>query len=101
MADVLDTIVARIVAAVQPDRIILFGSRGRGDDTPDSDYDILVLKRGVGHRRSLAQTIYVQLADISAPVDIIVEDLDHVERYRDTPGYVYNDALKGRVVYER
>jgi len=38
---VLQDIVRRLVAAVDPDRIILFGSRAHGDAKPDSDVDLL------------------------------------------------------------
>lgn len=46
MADteaVLDEIVRRVVEAVHPDKIILFGSHARGDAGPDSDLDLLVV----------------------------------------------------------
>lgn len=35
------------IEAVRPmiDRLILFGSRARGDHRPDSDYDVLVIAR--------------------------------------------------------
>ncbi|OPZ50632.1 MAG: hypothetical protein BWY92_00727 [Firmicutes bacterium ADurb.BinA052] len=99
MPDVLQAIIDRIVQTVEPDRIVLFGSRGQG--AADSDYDILVLKRGVTHRRRVAQAIYLELTDIPAPVDVIVEDPDRIEKYRNTPGFIYSEALKGRVVYER
>ncbi len=39
----LAEIVRRLVEAYQPDRIYLFGSRARGDVTPDSDYDLMVV----------------------------------------------------------
>ena len=32
--------------AVRPDRVILFGSRARGDFTPDSDIDLLIIGSG-------------------------------------------------------
>jgi predicted nucleotidyltransferase len=35
--------VGRLVAAVHPEMIWLFGSRARGDGRPDSDYDLLVV----------------------------------------------------------
>ena len=39
----LAEIVRRLVEAYKPDRIYLCGSRARGDVTPDSDYDLLVV----------------------------------------------------------
>ena len=35
--------VRRLRDAYAPERIYLFGSRARGDDGPDSDYDLLVV----------------------------------------------------------
>lgn len=51
----------RLVSALAPRRIILFGSRARGTAQPDSDYDILVVAetdlpfedRGVQARRAV------------------------------------------------
>jgi predicted nucleotidyltransferase len=40
---VLAEIVRRLVAAYDPERIYLFGSKARGDEGPDSDYDLLVV----------------------------------------------------------
>ncbi len=42
--DLIEEIVRRLVAAIDPDRIILFGSRARGDSGPDSDLDLLIIK---------------------------------------------------------
>ena len=40
---VLDALVGRIVEAVHPRRIILFGSAARNEMRPDSDLDVLVV----------------------------------------------------------
>jgi len=40
---ILAEIVRRLVAAYQPERIYLFGSKARGDAGPDSDYDLMVI----------------------------------------------------------
>ena len=40
---ILSEIVRRLVAAYQPERIYLFGSKARGDAGPDSDYDLMVI----------------------------------------------------------
>ena len=41
---VLQEVVARIVAAGDPQRIVLFGSRARYDNSEDSDIDLLVIE---------------------------------------------------------
>src|ERR1700738_1164630 len=40
---VLSEVVRRLVDALHPERIYLFGSRARGDAHDDSDYDVLLL----------------------------------------------------------
>jgi predicted nucleotidyltransferase len=40
---VLREIVDRLVQAYQPERVYLFGSKARGEESPDSDYDLMVV----------------------------------------------------------
>jgi len=101
MDEVLNVVVQRIVETVDPDRIILFGSRSTGREDPESDYDLLVLKRGIANRRALAHQIYRTLIDVPAAVDVLVDTPERVERHRHTPGFVYGEAARGLVVYER
>lgn len=39
----LAELVRRLANAYHPDSIYLFGSKARGDESPDSDYDLLVV----------------------------------------------------------
>lgn len=39
----LREIVRRLVEAYEPDSVYLFGSKARGEDGPDSDYDLMVV----------------------------------------------------------
>ena len=39
--------------------------------------------------------------DVPAAVDIIVETPEKIAEYRHISGYLYAEAAKGRVVYER
>src|SRR5262245_10938263 len=39
----LARVVERLIAAYQPERIYLFGSKARGDYGPDSDFDLMVV----------------------------------------------------------
>ena len=98
---VLDDIVRRIVAVAAPERIILFGSAARGDACPDSDLDLLVVKRGAYHPRLVAGNIYGALSRVERPVDVVVAMPETLERYGDSRALVYYPALReGRVIYD-
>jgi predicted nucleotidyltransferase len=97
---VLKDIIARVVAAARPQKIILFGSAARGTMGPNSDVDLLVVKRGRFDRGRLTEKIYLQLCGAGEAVDVIVVTPDDVEQFRDTPWSVVAPALReGRVVY--
>ncbi|MFQ5806678.1 MAG: nucleotidyltransferase domain-containing protein [Phycisphaerae bacterium] len=98
----LPEIIRRIVAAIDPDRIILFGSRARGAAHAESDYDLLVIKATSERTLKLEQAAYRALVGILGPVDILVETPERLERLKDSPGLVFHDALaQGRLIYER
>jgi predicted nucleotidyltransferase len=97
---VLNEVVRRVVEVARPDRIILFGSAARGEMTPDSDIDLLVVKSGVPHRRRLAQRIHRAFFGINAAVDVIVVTPEDVEAFRDAVGTVVGPAVReGRIIY--
>jgi predicted nucleotidyltransferase len=54
----IDDLVQRIVDAVHPLRIILFGSAARGEMGADSDVDLLIVMPNGTHRRHTAQHLY-------------------------------------------
>lgn len=91
-----------IIQVADPDRVILFGSRARGKENPQSDYDILVLKKDVKKQRQLTREIYLNFTNIGAPVDVIVSDLDKYERLKTDPYMIYSEAANnGRIIYEK
>ncbi len=101
-AGVLDEIVRRVVRVAQPDRIILFGSAARGDMGPDSDVDLLVIKSEDVHRLRLAEEIYMGLAGVGVPVDVVVVTTRDVERYAGKVGTIITPALEeGKEIYAR
>lgn len=101
MQNILTEIIQKVVEEAVPEKIILFGSRAKGEQTKDSDYDICVLKKGVFHKRKLAQRIYLAL-DVSASVDIIVETPEKFNELKTNPFLIYSDIAKfGNVVYEK
>jgi uncharacterized protein len=100
-ASAVAEITRRIVATVQPQRILLFGSVARGHSNADSDLDLLVIVRGPAHRRALAQQIYMNLRGILTPVDIVVATEQDIQQHGQTIGSILRPALQeGRVIYE-
>lgn len=94
-------IVERIVRAVNPEKIVLFGSAARGTMGPDSDYDFLVIKGGKFNKHRVSVAIYREIRGKGAAADIVVVTPEEVELYRDTHCLVICPALKeGRVVYD-
>ncbi len=102
----LEHIVGVIVRQVEPERIILFGSRVGGSLGPDSDLDLLVVERdpfGPDHCR-IREIVRIEraLSGIPVPTDILVYSHDEIEEWRDAPGHVIAHAIaEGTVLYER
>ena len=98
--EILDERVRRIVEAVQPVRIILFGSAARGEMGPDRDLDVLVIMPDGVHRRQIGNQIYRTLRRFPYPKDIVVATQGDLAEYGDAIGLVYRQALKeGKELY--
>lgn len=80
----LEEIVRRLVEAMNPERIYLFGSQARGDAAYDSDYDLMViLPESNQPRHQRAQSAYGALWGIPGgrvPVDVLVWTRTEFER---------------------
>jgi predicted nucleotidyltransferase len=99
-AETLKELVSRIVEAVAPVRIILFGSAARGDMGPDSDLDVLVVMPDGAHRRETAAAVYRSLRRFPYPKDIVVATVSDLVEYGDSLGLVYRQAIReGRELY--
>ncbi len=78
---------------VRVEKIILFGSRARGEAREDSDYDILIVVKGRldrRQRRELARRIRWRLAGALIPADIIITGGMEWERYRGVVGHLFH-----------
>jgi len=100
--DVVQTMVERIAARFRPLRIVLFGSRARGEATAWSDVDLLVVLPEVANKRHAAVEVRRALGDLPVCKDIVVTTPEEIARRGQVIGGVLRAALReGNVVYER
>lgn len=96
----VDKLIERIVDAVHPIKIILFGSAARGQMGPNSDVDVLVVMPDGTHRRHTAQYLYQTIRGIKVPFDVLVATPSDLEKHRDNVGLIYRTVLReGKTVY--
>ncbi|MBI4873269.1 MAG: nucleotidyltransferase domain-containing protein [Acidobacteria bacterium] len=91
-------IVSRLVASVDPDRIILFGSRARGEAGARSDFDILIVKASSETRYHRLRPARASLFGVGAPVDLLWYTPEELEDWADVRGHVAAEALREGVV---
>jgi len=100
LAQWVPDVVADLVAAAQPLRVLLFGSVARAVDGPDSDIDLLVVVPHVEASRRHGLTVKLARAiDAPAPVDLLVTDPAEIAERGDLPGILRVALREGRVVY--
>jgi len=97
-----DKIVQKIRSVSDPEAIVLFGSRARGDASEQSDFDLLVIMESDLPRYRRAVPIRKALTDIISRKDIIVYTPSEVNEWRTAGTSIVATALReGRVLYEK
>jgi len=82
---------------LEGEKIILFGSRARGTQRKDSDWDILVVvKQPVAKetKQKLFKEITERLSYYLIPCDVIIKSVKDLEFYKNFYGTVTYEALK-------
>jgi uncharacterized protein len=95
-----------IVNEVNPETIILFGSRGRGDARPDSDVDLLIVESEPFSpqrtRFGEINRVYMALKDMPLTKDVLLYSRDEFEKWKTSLNHVIGRAYReGRVLHER
>lgn len=99
----LNKIVDIIIKTVSPRKIILFGSRARGDNSENSDYDILILNDSNENEREITTMVYRQFYEehINKEIDLIAASTEKMTKNLSTTGFIYkNINEEGIVLYE-
>lgn len=96
----LEEVVGRIVEAVHPDRVILFGSYARGDADENSDVDLLVIAPSDAPRWKRTKPILKALRGLLFAKDVVWYTPDEMERWAEEPAHFVSTVLReGRVLY--
>jgi len=98
--DLIEEIVRRVTSAVHPLRVILFGSTARGEMSPESDIDLLIVVPDGTKRRETSRKAYRALSGLGVAKDVIVVTESDVKEFGENPSLVIKPALEeGREVY--
>lgn len=102
--ELLEQMVQVIVREANPEAVILFGSRARGDAQPDSDVDFLVVEREPfspqRSRRAEFFRISMALRHFPCSKDILLYSKEEFDHWKDSLNYVVGRAVReGRAMY--
>ena len=100
--EAIETMVQRIASRFCPEKIILFGSRARGDARLDSDIDLLVVLPVCENRKAATISMMKSVADLPVGKDIVVTTTQELETRGKLASTVLYPAIhEGKVVYAR
>lgn len=92
----------RLVQALSPLEIRLFGSRATGTPAPDSDFDLLVIFADDRGETALDyDAAYAPVRGLGIGCDVVPCLLGDYEAERDIPGTLPHAAARGRQLYRR
>lgn len=98
---VLARVVGLLIDAYEPDRIYLFGSKARGDQGPDSDFDLLVVvPDSATEERRRSRLAYERLWDTGTAADVLVCSRERFESRKRLQASLPGTVLReGRLLY--
>lgn len=101
--EIIKEIIERIFreAKIEIEKLILFGSRARGDYQKYSDWDLLIVTKKELSRKEkqkIAHLIRKELAEHFIDGDIIIKSEEEIKRRKDVIGSIIKSALKEGVL---
>jgi len=95
---VYDTIRNTVQAYLPDARVLLFGSRARGDYDRHSDYDLLVVtKQELTQKEKLSWSSKMHRAivkAIHAPIDLLLYTEEEISKKQELPGHIIRTAIR-------
>ncbi len=83
-------------------RVLLFGSRARGEQDKFSDYDLMVImQQNFAPREKIRLSTLLNHAIVKAlkiPVDLLINSEEEVLEKQDLPGHIVRTAIREGVI---
>ncbi len=96
----VQSVVNQIIANYKPQKIILFGSQAEGLASPDSDYDLFMVKDTSGTITQRQYDVWKSINDWSIPFDFIVYTPREVaEAKHNGSWFMKQIETKGKTLY--
>jgi predicted nucleotidyltransferase len=92
--------IVRVLKRYEPERIVLFGSRVRGEADEHSDYDLVVIKLTDRPFLERLRDMVPYLVELARPVDILVYTPEEFDRMGEV-GLGWVVRQEGVTLYER
>lgn len=96
--NVISQIAEKIVAAIHPRKIILFGSHTWGAPDRDSDIDFCVIHSTTLRKDKRARIIKDLLSPYPRPLDIVVYTPEEFEKLKDVEGSLLKKIMDGGII---
>lgn len=96
----IEKVVSLIVANINPDKIILFGSYAYGEPNEDSDLDLLIIKDMQEEKHKRGREIRKYLRGSKIPIDLLVYTNKEIDELKDDKTTLISQILeKGKVLH--
>jgi predicted nucleotidyltransferase len=96
----IDALVARVVARVRPEQVIVFGSYAKGSASRNSDLDLCVVVDTPLPPARRADALRPLLAGCLVPVDVHVHTPEEMREYgKEQHSFLHSVLASGKVVY--
>ena len=100
--ELLAEVVRRIRAVGNPIKIVMFGSRARGEGRPDSDLDLLIVEESDLPRHKRSVPYYCALADVFPDLDVVVWTPAEIFDWSNVQNHFATVAMReGKALYEK
>ena len=98
MDEKLKGVVDKIVQSVHPTKVYLFGSYAQGNNTPDSDYDIVLIYDGDKSKRETSVGIHKLFKRPQFSMDLFIMTSDEFERNKHLSNTIAKEVSENGVM---